>query len=112
MANTVKQHKEKDFDSIVPRFTYCDMEEQTRKDIVDVCRDAYKRQHDGEFKYYKDLAFHIKKTLDAKYSGAWHVVVGTSFGSYVSYEHKCLSLFWLEHIGFLVFKHGWFERYH
>ena len=41
----------------MPRFTYCDMEEATRKDIVDVCRDAYKKQHDGELKYYKDLAF-------------------------------------------------------
>ena len=60
----------------MPRFTYCDMEEATRKDIVDVCRDAYKKQPDGELKYYKDLACHIKKTLDQKYPGAWHIVVG------------------------------------
>ena len=39
----VNQGKEKDFDSITPRFDYCDMDEATRKDIVDVCRDAYKR---------------------------------------------------------------------
>lgn len=62
----VNQGKEKDFDSIVPRFDYCDMEEETRKAIVDTCRDAYKRQHDGEFKYFKDMACHIKKTLDQK----------------------------------------------
>lgn len=77
MAHTkVNQGKEKDFDSIIPRFTYCDMEEATRKEIVDTCRDAYKRQHDGEFKYYKDMAQHIKKTLDQKQTGAWHIVVG------------------------------------
>ena len=40
------------------------MEEETRKFVVDTCREAYKRQHDGELKYYKDLAIHIKHTLD------------------------------------------------
>ena len=120
------QGKEKDFDSIVPRFSYCDMQEDIRKQVVDVCRDAYKRQHDGEFKYFKDLAMHVKKSLDndlkddmgqRTLDGAWHVVVGkfamwfitrigTSYGSYVSYEHKCIAMFWLEHIGFLCYKHG------
>jgi len=54
------------------------MEEETRKFVVDTCREAYKRQHDGELKYYKDLAIHIKHTLDksAKVPGAWHVIVG------------------------------------
>ena len=63
---------------IVPRFSYCDMDEETRKFVVDTCREAYKRQHDGELKYYKDLAIHVKKTLDnsAKCPGAWHVIVG------------------------------------
>jgi len=63
---------------IVPRFSYCDMEEEVRKFVVDTCREAYKKQHDGELKYYKDLAIHIKHTLDksAKVPGAWHVVVG------------------------------------
>ena len=41
---------------IIPRFSYCDMDEETRKFVVDTCREAYKRQHDGELKYYKDLA--------------------------------------------------------
>ena len=76
------QVKEKDFDLIVPRFSYCDMPEETRKFVVDSCREAYKKQHDGELKYYKDLAIHIKKTLDKKegMAGAWHIIVGkTSF---------------------------------
>ena len=49
-----------------------------RKYVVDTCREAYKKQHDGELKYYKDLAIHIKHTLDKnpKVPGAWHVVVG------------------------------------
>jgi hypothetical protein len=63
-TNKVNQGKEKDFDTIIPRFTYCDMEEPVRKEIVDTCRDAYQRQYQGEFKYFKDMAQHIKKTLD------------------------------------------------
>ena len=63
-------------------------------------------QHDGELKYYKDMAQEIKKSMDEKFGGGWHIIVGTSFGSFVTYEHKSMILFWLEHIGFLIYKHG------
>ena len=68
-------------------------------------------QHDGELKYYKDMAQYIKAELEAKLKegnlqSTWHVIVGTNFGSFVTYEHKSIILFWLEHIGFLLFKHG------
>ena len=64
-------------------------------------------QHDGELKYYKDMAIYIKGELEAKLNDSWHVIVGTNFGSFVTYERECIILFWLEHIGFLLFKHGW-----
>ena len=64
-------------------------------------------KHDSELKYFKDMALFIKKAMEEKFEDSWHVIVGTNFGSFVSYEHKCICLFWLEHIGFLVFKHGW-----
>ena len=47
-----------------------------------------------------------KKAMEEEFEDSWHVIVGTNFGSFVSYEHKCIILFWLEHIGFLLFKHG------
>ena len=53
------------------------------------------------------MAEHIKKSVEEHFENSWHVVVGTNFGSFVSYEHKSIILFWLEHIGFLIFKHGW-----
>ena len=52
------------------------MEEATKKEIVDICRDAYKKPHDGDYKYYKDLAFYIKKEIEKKNAGAWHIIVG------------------------------------
>ena len=91
MAQTkMLQVKEKDFDLIVPRFSYCDMPEEIRKFVVDSCREAYKKQHDGELKYYKDLAIHIKKTLDKKegMAGAWHIIVGKSSLTLISCRNK------------------------
>ena len=52
------------------------------------------------------MALYIKKAMEEKFEDSWHVIVGTNFGSFVSYEHKYMNLFWLEHIGFLLFKHG------
>ena len=55
------------------------------------------------------MALYIKKALEEKedkFGGSWHVIVGTNFGSFVSYETKCVNLFYLEHIGFLMFRHG------
>lgn len=63
-------------------------------------------QHDHELKYFKDMAAYIKGQLDTKLGGAWHIVVGTHFGSFVSYEHRCITLFWLEQIGFLIYRHA------
>ena len=65
-------------------------------------------QHDGELKYFKDMAGYIKKCIEEEEKGTsgWHVIVGTNFGSFVTYENKSIILFWLEHIGFLLFKHG------
>ena len=77
---------------------------------------AIEKQHDGELKYNKDMALYIKHEMEEKQQGSWHVIVGkrlgclkrkgTNFGSFVTYEHKCMILFWLEHIGFLLFRHG------
>ena len=107
------------------------MPEERFNKIVNVCRDAYSNnhinfnflfiemQHDGELKYFKDMACHIKKQIEEQEKGTsgWHVIVGkitfchlnrlgTNFGSFVTFESTNIVLFWLEHIGFLLFKHG------
>ena len=37
-------------------------------------------QHDGELKYFKDMAAHIKKQIEDQEKGTsgWHVIVGKS----------------------------------
>ena len=57
-------------------------------------------------KLFKDLAGFIKKEFETKYGGAWHVIVGTNFGCYVSYEKDSMIYFWLDWLGFLIYKYG------
>lgn len=72
----VGQAKEKDFDSIMPRYEFCDMPDETKNMVIDTCREACKMQHDNELKYFKDMAGHIKKQLDTQLGGSWHIIVG------------------------------------
>eukprot|EP00347_Sterkiella_histriomuscorum_P002110 403369437 len=102
----IPQQKDKDFDAIDPRINFTDMTEERKNLCIEICREAYKMQHDGELKYFKDMALHIKHEMEKKQLGSWHIIVGTNFGSFVTYEHKAVILFFLEHIGFLMFKHG------
>ena len=52
------------------------MSEEMQKEVVEICRASYKKQQDGECKYYKDMAIFIKGELDKKFSGSYHVIVG------------------------------------
>ena len=38
--------------------------------------------------HYYQLAEALKKEVEGKYGGTWHVIVGRHFGSFVSYEIK------------------------
>ena len=61
----------------------------------------------GEKRYFKDLAEFIKKGFDEKFGPTWHVIVGLNFGFSVSYEAKHFVHFWINQVGFLVYKFGW-----
>lgn len=55
-------------------------------------------------KYFKEMAQVIKDEMDQRHGGSWNVVVGRSFGSFMSYEDNCVIMFWINHIGFLIWK--------
>ncbi|PIA65582.1 hypothetical protein AQUCO_00100821v1 [Aquilegia coerulea] len=52
----------------------------------------------------KHMAFNIKKEFDQIYGPAWHCIVGSGFGSYVTYSTGCFLYFSIEKIYILVFK--------
>ena len=101
------------------------MQEEMQETVINTAREACKKHHDGELKYYKTMAIYVKEQLDKKLGGSWHICVGklhfslfdhlsltrvdgvgTNFGSYCTYQTQNIYLFWLEHIGFLIWKHG------
>ena len=72
----IAQQKEKDFDDVVPREGFSQMSEEDQEVCVAAAREACKKHHDGEFKYYKTMAIYIKEQLDKKLGGSWHIIVG------------------------------------
>lgn len=57
-----------------------DMSDDMQQVAVDVASEALVK-----FTVEKDIAAHVKKTMDAKYGPTWHAVVGKNYGSYVTH---------------------------
>lgn len=56
------------------------------------------------YKVEKDIATYLKKELDLLYGASWHVIVGKSFGSYVTHEQGYFAYFYIDDLAFLIFK--------
>ncbi|CAN6454226.1 unnamed protein product [Victoria cruziana] len=52
----------------------------------------------------KHLAFSLKKEFDKVYGPAWHCIVGTSFGSFVTHSVGGFLYFSLDKLYILLFK--------
>ena len=73
----------------------------------DVQEDVFKlaRQAVAQAKTHKERAQMMKKAMDKTHGpGKWHVVVGLSFGSYVTHQTGAFAFFSIDGISFLVFK--------
>jgi dynein light chain LC8-type len=69
------------------------------QDCVDCAAEALNR-----FKEQRAIAQWMKKELDSKYGAVWHVIVGHSFGSYVSHDNMNFVYFFIGDVGFLVWR--------
>ncbi|XP_022864234.1 uncharacterized protein LOC111384208 [Olea europaea var. sylvestris] len=52
----------------------------------------------------KQMAYNMKKEFDKVYGPAWHCIVGSSFGSFVTHSTGCFLYFSMEKLYILVFK--------
>ncbi|CAK9154072.1 unnamed protein product [Ilex paraguariensis] len=52
----------------------------------------------------KHMAYNMKKEFDKVYGPAWHCIVGSSFGSFVTHSTGCFLYFSMEKLYILVFK--------
>jgi dynein light chain LC8-type len=77
-----------------------DLSEAARDDLVKIARGAL-----SQAATYKERAQIVKKALDKSHGpGKWHVVVGASFGSYVTHQTGAFCFFTLDGVSFLAFK--------
>lgn len=57
-----------------------DMSEEMQRKAVDIAADALVK-----FTVEKDVAAHVKRTMDKEFGPTWHAVVGKNYGSYVTH---------------------------
>ncbi|XP_052200264.1 uncharacterized protein LOC127806789 [Diospyros lotus] len=64
-----------------------------------------RRSHDSLEKFSaKQLAYNMKKEFDRLYGPAWHCIVGSSFGSFVTHSTGCFLYFSMDKLYVLLFK--------
>ncbi|PWN90151.1 hypothetical protein FA10DRAFT_106573 [Acaromyces ingoldii] len=76
-----------------------DMDEDMQQKVVDYAMSAL-----SQFTVEKDIAAHVKRTMDMAFGATWHVVVGKHYGSYVTHESKHFIYFYLGQIAFLIWR--------
>ena len=77
------------------------MPEEMQLDSVECATQALEK-----YNTEKGIAAHIKKESDKKYNPIWHCIVGRNFCSYVTYETKIFTCFYLGQVANLLFKSG------
>jgi dynein light chain LC8-type len=88
-------------------FVYSEMNQEDQASTVQLCLEALKQDSKSDSTVYqKDVAKAIKTQLDATKGGVWNVIVGQSFGSFVSHESKTVTHFFIGNVGFLIWRHG------
>ncbi|KAE8893595.1 Cytoplasmic dynein light chain 2 [Phytophthora cinnamomi] len=88
------------------RIVYQDTSKELEELILSSATNALKALYKGEKNHFTEVAQQIKHEIEETQEGAWHVIVGKSFGSFVSHEVKKMLYFFLGQIGFLVYRHG------
>uniref|UniRef100_A0A0A0LKY0 Dynein light chain n=1 Tax=Cucumis sativus TaxID=3659 RepID=A0A0A0LKY0_CUCSA len=64
-----------------------------------------RRSYDSLEKFSsKHMAYNIKKEFDKVYGPAWHCIVGSSFGSFVTHSTGCFLYFSMEKLYILLFR--------
>jgi dynein light chain LC8-type len=86
---------------------YSEMNMTDQGFAIETCTTMVRNQEKVEqVTYYKDVAKSIKDEFDKQKGGTWNVVVGRSFGSFVTHETKTIVYFYLGNVGFLIWRHG------
>ncbi|CBQ69083.1 probable Dynein light chain 1, cytoplasmic [Sporisorium reilianum SRZ2] len=82
-----------------PVIKNADMSDEMQAETIEIAYDAL-----DKFSVEKDMAGHVKRTMDQKFGPTWHAVVGQKYGSYVTHETKHFIYFYLGQMAFLLWR--------
>ena len=86
---------------------YTEMTEAEQSATIEIATNALKTlDKSDKAVYHKDVAQLVKTELDSARGGTWNVIVGTSYGSFVSHETKTMTHFFIGSVAFLIWRHG------
>lgn len=86
MATTAKENEKTAEDIGNLKFVYEDCKVETKSKLQSIAIKALQCYQRGEILQFTEIAQMIKNEITME--GAWHVIVGKSFGSFVSHETK------------------------
>eukprot|EP00397_Hematodinium_sp_SG-2012_P062611 GEMP01084836.1.p2 GENE.GEMP01084836.1~~GEMP01084836.1.p2 ORF type:complete len:111 (+),score=11.59 GEMP01084836.1:31-333(+) len=86
-----------------PELHFCDMSPTELNFLLET---AEKALFKNEFRSFSEVAQFVKKEMDKKCTGTWHVFTGKHFGAWVTHESQHICYFNLGQASFLVFRHG------
>jgi dynein light chain LC8-type len=102
-----KTKKQQELDEVPsPVFEFTDVPQEKQLKIAQIAKQAYLARSKGEMQHWYQLAEFLKKEADKQLGPTWHCVVGTSFGSFVTFERSSVAYFSVAEMNVLLFKHG------
>ncbi len=84
----VDKKKKDDINIGTLRMLHKDATKELEERILEVATTALQSFYRGEKELYTEIAQEIKTKMDESENGSWHVIVGKSFGSFVTAEVK------------------------
>jgi len=88
------------------KMVHCNMTQEMSQHCVSSAAFKLKDYEKGEYSHFKDVAKELKSDFEKKFGGTWHIIVGKSFGSFITAEHNRVLYFFIGSVGFLFFGHG------
>ena len=99
-----KSNKE---DVEVTRVSFNEMTAENTERAVGLIKEVMVRAKKGELRTASEIARAIKSAMESKMGGgAWHVIVGEHFGSFVSHETGKILYLFFQKLGVLCWSHG------
>ena len=113
-AIVIPPSKKQELESVPePQVQFCDMKDELKDLAINIAKNQYLLKEkvsdcfsavlsavrvQGEISHWKSAAETLKNEFDEKDGSTWHAIVGTHFGSFVTFDAKHVIFFQIGHM--------------